>query len=255
VTIAEKKSLHTGDKMRPQVRRLVLNVLPAAEGGQRSVDGLDQEARTLTMSFSSEAPVSRWFGNEVLSHAPGAADLSRLNDGANLLWGHDSDDVLGVVEKAWIGDDLRGYVTGRFGRDDRGAWALAQVADGIIRNVSFMYVADDYSADDVDPQGNEENTYTANHWLAYEVSLVSIPADQSVGVGRAAGLPEQTVTVRTTAQELPAPSAASAASTRPPPVAVRPPRLWILSLSSASATPTSSRCAASTTSASMTPRA
>ncbi len=212
-TATAKKLLRTGDKMGPQMRRLVLSVLPATEGGQRSIEGLDEGARTLTMTFSSEAPVRRWFGNEVLSHAPGAADLSRLNDGANLLWGHDSDDVLGVVEKAWIGDDLRGYVTVRFGKDDRGNWAMAQVADGIIRNVSFMYVADDYSADDIDVNGNEDNTYTANRWLAYEVSLVSIPADQSVGVGRSASLPEQTVTVRTTARELPAPSAAPAAST------------------------------------------
>ena len=44
---------------------------------------------TLTLSFSSESPVARSFGDEVLSHAAGAVDLSRLNDGAPLLWNHD----------------------------------------------------------------------------------------------------------------------------------------------------------------------
>ncbi len=164
-------------------------------GGAVVVIGLDVEARTLEISFSSEAPVARWFGQEVLSHAPGAADLSRLNDSAPLLFNHDFDDVLGVVENAWIGDDKRGHAIVRFGRDERGTWAMNQVADGILRNVSFMYEASDWLCETDDPNGyGDDDTYTARSWLAYEISLVSVPADQTVGVGR--GLPREPSSVR-----------------------------------------------------------
>ena len=55
---------------------------------------IDLEATTPTdedtfeLSFSSETPVERAFGSEVLSHLPGAANLARLNDSAPLLWKH-----------------------------------------------------------------------------------------------------------------------------------------------------------------------
>ena len=56
--------------------------------------------RTFTFPFSSEFPVSRAFGNEVLSHERGAVNLSRLNDAAPLLFNHDPNKVIGVVERA-----------------------------------------------------------------------------------------------------------------------------------------------------------
>ena len=36
--------------------------------------------RKFTLSFSSEAPYARYWGVEILDHAPGAVDLNRLND-------------------------------------------------------------------------------------------------------------------------------------------------------------------------------
>ena len=51
----------------------------------------EQEDRVMEFSFSSEYPVERSFGSEVLSHDKNAADLSRLNDGAPLLFNHDTD--------------------------------------------------------------------------------------------------------------------------------------------------------------------
>ena len=66
---------------------------------------IDAEARTVELAFSSENPVERSFGNEVLSHDEGAADLSRLNDGAPLLLEHDRAQQIGVVERAWVDDE------------------------------------------------------------------------------------------------------------------------------------------------------
>ena len=138
---------------------------------------VDLKKRTATLSFSSEAPVQRWFGSEVLSHARGAADLSRLNNGGPLLFNHDMDDVLGVVESASIAPDGKGRAVVRFGSDERGEWALQQVADGILTNVSFLYTVNKYDKTD------DEN-WIGTRWMAYEISIVTVPADPSVGIGR-----------------------------------------------------------------------
>lgn len=195
-----KARLADGTKLAPQARFVAIGrAAPAADGVQTPapVPGFNVDARTLEISFSSEAPVARWFGNEVLSHEAGAADLSRLNDSANLLFNHNMDDVLGVVERAWVGPDRRGHAVVRFGKDARGQWAMDQVADGILRNVSFMYLPSDYVCETDDPAGySDDDTYTAGRWLAYELSLVSVPADQSVGVGRSQGNPETAVNVQ-----------------------------------------------------------
>ena len=64
----------------------------------------------ISFPFSSEFPVERYFGSEVLSHDKGAADLDRLNDSAPLLFNHDPDRVIGVVERAYIDEKKRrGY--------------------------------------------------------------------------------------------------------------------------------------------------
>ena len=66
----------------------------AGETTFRSVD-----ERVFDFSFSSEFPVQRSYGNEVLSHEPGAMDASRLTGQAPLLFNHDMDRVIGVVER------------------------------------------------------------------------------------------------------------------------------------------------------------
>lgn len=139
----------------------------------RAVEGSDE----LEFSFSSEQPVERWFGKEVLSHEAGAADLSRLNDGAPFLWNHDRDEVLGVVVEAAIGGDRRGKAKVKWSRNAKAQEKRQDVEDGILRNVSFAY-----SIDEVEERGEE---IVVTKWSAMEVSLVSIPADNSVGIGRA----------------------------------------------------------------------
>lgn len=183
-----RQRLQDGAKLGPLERHVVLGRSAAADGApaSRAVPGLDVDARTLELTFSSEEPVDRWFGSEVLSHAAGAADLSRLNDGAPLLFNHDMSDVIGVVERAWLGPDLRGHACVRFARTPRGDEVMGMVADGVLRNVSFMYRVDKYRIDseDEDPYYDPDAVYTATRWMAYEVSIVSVPADQTVGVGR-----------------------------------------------------------------------
>jgi HK97 family phage major capsid protein/HK97 family phage prohead protease len=138
----------------------------------------EMDDRTYEFPFSSENPVARYFGNEVLSHETKAADLSRLNDGAPLLFNHDVDRVIGVVETARIDEKLkRGYARVRFSKNEFAQEVLADVKDGILRNVSFGY-----SIDKMEERGN--GNFVATAWSPYEISMVSIPADKTVGIGR-----------------------------------------------------------------------
>ena len=137
------------------------------------------EDRTYEFPFSSEFPVARYFGNEILSHEASAADLSRLNDGAPLLFNHNPDRVIGVVEGARIDSKgRRGYARVRFSRNPFAQEVLSDVKDGVLRNVSFGY-----SIDKMEERASGD--YVATAWAPYEVSIVSVPADKTVGIGRA----------------------------------------------------------------------
>ena len=138
----------------------------------RSIDD-----RSFEFPFSSEYPVQRYFGSEVLSHDEGAPNFVRLNDGAPFLFNHNPDKVLGVVERAWHDKDKkRAYAKVRFSRSDFAKQYLDDVKDGILRGISFGY-----SIDDVEQR---EDGVLATSWTPHELSLVSIPADPTIGIGR-----------------------------------------------------------------------
>ena len=137
---------------------------------------VDEDARTITLSFSSEAPVERWFGTEVLSHSPESVDLTRLKSKAALLANHDLNDQIGVVEKATI-ENGRGIATVRFSKSDRGETFFQDCLDGIRTGVSVGYVIEEM-------EEKSERVFEATRWMPHEISIVSTPADISVGVSR-----------------------------------------------------------------------
>ncbi len=148
--------------------------------------GIDEKARTVSVSFSSETPVERWFGSEVLDHSPGAARMGRLNNGGALLVDHNRSDQIGVVESAKIDKDKRGRAVVRFGKSARAEEIFQDVVDGIRRLVSVGYRIHKRETE-TKPGGVEVERVT--DWEPYEISIVSIPADDSVGVGRGANDP------------------------------------------------------------------
>lgn len=131
-----------------------------------------------TVSFSSETPVERWGYSEILSHDPECIRQGERQKHMPVLFNHDRDDLVGVVEETWIGDDRRQYATIRFAQTERGQEVESLVRDGILTNVSFMYQIYAW-------EQPEENVIRAIDWEAFEISLVTIPADAGVGVGRA----------------------------------------------------------------------
>jgi HK97 family phage major capsid protein/HK97 family phage prohead protease len=147
-----------------------------------TIGTISAESRTVELAFSSNAEIERWPGiAEVLDHSPEACDLSRLNDRANLLFNHDADEVLGVVETARIDADGMGRAVVRFGKSECAEEAWQDVQDGILTKVSVGYRIREVKLTE---EREALDVYTVTRWEPYEISLVTIPADPSVGVGR-----------------------------------------------------------------------
>ncbi len=79
---------------------------------------INEEKRTVQIAISSEEPVVRSFGNEVLEHTAEAIDLSFLASGrAPLLLDHDPEKQIGVIESVDLdGSARRLRATVRFGK-------------------------------------------------------------------------------------------------------------------------------------------
>jgi HK97 family phage major capsid protein/HK97 family phage prohead protease len=139
----------------------------------------DASDRTLEFPFASEAPVERYYGMEILNMDEKSMDLSRLNDGAPLLYQHDADRIVGVVERAYI-KNKRAYAKVKLANNELGREMQDLIKDGIIRNVSFGYRINAMEAD----ESTSPVTYRATNYQPFEISLVTVPADNSVGIGR-----------------------------------------------------------------------
>lgn len=169
----------TRDILPPDVRKA------AAEPQQRAMryqrDTINVDARTVELAFASEAPYQRWWGNEILDMAPGSVDLTRLNGAHPLLLNHDPGQQIGVIERAWLDSDRKARAVVRFSRSALGQEVFQDVQDGIRELVSVGYSIDDMV---LESRTDDEATYRVTRWTPYEVSIVSVPADASVGVGR-----------------------------------------------------------------------
>ena len=142
---------------------------------------IDKDARTVDLSFSSETPVKRGFGNEILGHNPGEIRMDRLKDSAPLLHNHDPDQHVGVVQAAQIKGG-KGLATVRFAKDADSDKHFQQIQDGIKPNVSVGYKI--HAVKLVSTNSDDGDTYRVTDWEPHEISTVSMPLDYTVGVGR-----------------------------------------------------------------------
>jgi len=150
-------------------------------------EAVNVEARTAELSFASELPYERWWGVEVLDCTATAMRQGRIGNGrAPLLCDHDTRDQIGVVQQVTIGPDRIARALVRFGNSARASEIFQDVVDGIRANVSVGYLI--HKAQLVEST-DDADTYRVTDWEPYEVSIVSVPADASVGVGRSADDP------------------------------------------------------------------
>jgi len=144
-------------------------------------EGIDVSGRTVEVAISSESPVERWFGTEILEHTAKAVDLQRLADGPVLV-DHNTSDLVGALSNVRVDGDkvLRGTV--RFGRSARAEEIWQDVQDGIRSKVSVGYQINQYTT--TKGASGASDTIRATRWTPMEMSFVAVPADTAVGVGR-----------------------------------------------------------------------
>lgn len=152
----------------------------------RAMEGEGNE-RKFILSFSSEEPYERWFGTEILSHSEGAVDLERLNSIGCVLYNHNRDKVIGKVVRAWV-EDNRGYAEIEFDKDAESEIVFQKVVSGTLKGVSVGYLVEiweEVAANKKSSDGRFTGPCSiATKWIPHEISIVSIPADPTVGVGR-----------------------------------------------------------------------
>lgn len=142
---------------------------------------INEENRTAELAFSSEEPYERWWGTEILDHSPRSIRLGRMQQGAALLCDHDTRDHIGVVESVTIGSDRVCRAVVRFGKSARAEEVFQDVKDGIRRWVSVGYFIHKMLQEESDP---DNPVYRVTDWEPLEISIVAVPADPTVGVGR-----------------------------------------------------------------------
>lgn len=152
----------------------------------------EEKGRKVELSFSSEVPYSRCWGVEILDHADGAVDLTRLNEIGCVLFNHKRDVVIGKITRLWI-EKNRGCAEIEFDTDDEAEKIYQKVMSGTLKGVSVGYSVESWEEVAANKK-SVDGRFTgpamiARRWTPYEISIVSIPADDTVGVGRDLELP------------------------------------------------------------------
>lgn len=151
----------------------------------------NEQARTVEIVWTTGARVLRFgwdigYYYEELAIEPSAIRMDRLNNGAPVLNTHSSyslDDVIGVVERAWI-ESGEGKAIIRFSEREDVSDIIADVKAGILRNISVGYAI--HRQEQVDSADEQYPVYRAVDWEPFELSLVPIPADAGAQVRSAA---------------------------------------------------------------------
>ncbi|WP_368894174.1 phage major capsid protein [Kluyvera ascorbata] len=151
------------------------------------VQAIDTEARTIEVAFCSEQPVSRIIDDqlyyEILLCGEDNVDLRRLNNKGAVLFNHDRDNLIGAVVEAHMDADRVGRATLKISNVGLGNTMWGMIQEGILSHISIGYNIYDYRMDG--------NNIIVTDFEIYEISLVTVPADETVGIGRALGGDEQ----------------------------------------------------------------
>lgn len=155
---------------------------------------VSEQERTVKLSFSSEKPVDRWFGPEILCHDEGCVDLNRLQNVGSVLFHHGRDPVYGSLPIAKIvslsidGEKKRGESVVSFDTDEKSDLIYQKVKSGSLKGISVGYIVNAYEevrAGKTSSNGRFTGPcYVATKWEPMEISFEPVPADDDVGAGR-----------------------------------------------------------------------
>lgn len=167
----------------------------------------------IPLALSSETPVERsnwWTGErylEVLDHTPSSIDLTYAREGLPLLLDHDTGEQVGIIEGVRADADRKLRGAARFSKSARAQEIRQDIIDGIRRKISIGYVTDRNNAVKTQGDGDRLPTIRIKRWSPLEGSIVPVPADPTVGVGRSAlplhTTPRQELTTMPTAAATP----------------------------------------------------
>jgi hypothetical protein len=165
---------------------------------------VDQEARAkqaaddtrIPLSLSSEEPVPRWFGTEILDHSRDAIDFTYARHGLPFLVDHAGKEHIGVFEDVRLGKDKKLRAMARPGNNPDAAWRFQDIRDGVRPHISVGYAVRNVVLEKSDAK--EGDTYRVTRWTPMEASTVAVPADISVGAGRSAADEQRTFSVEIT---------------------------------------------------------
>lgn len=156
---------------------------------------INEEKRTVELSFSSEEPYNRWWGTEILDHSEGCVDLVRLQEIGCMLFNHNRDKVIGKVLTCSI-EGNRGVATVQFDEDEKSDVIFKKVIGGSLKGASVGYQVERWEEVATNKKSSDGRftgpVSIAKRWMPYEISIVSVPADYTVGVGRSAEEHEST---------------------------------------------------------------
>jgi len=158
-----------------------MNILGSVQTRLAQVESVKGDQKTFKASLSSETPVRRFFGNEILIHTQQAINFERAARGLSLLFNHDNDSPIGRVSNIRLEKKrLKGDLV--FSNNDRAREILQDVQDGFLGDISIRYQIDNF--EEVERDGQDTPDIFITRWTPVEVSLVTVPADSTVGINR-----------------------------------------------------------------------
>lgn len=175
----------TKDELR-KIPREQRQMLPRQR--EATIDVINADERKVTLSFASEEPCPDFWGEpEILRCNDQAADISRFAAGVMpVLFNHNRDAVIGRPTRIWF-ENTKAYAEIQFDADDESTRIWNKVQSGSLRGVSVGYRVSEWrfiEKNQVSEDGITGPAWIGERWAVYEISIVSVPADATVGVGR-----------------------------------------------------------------------
>lgn len=175
----------TKDELR-KIPREQRQMLPRQR--EATINSVNAEERKVTLSFASEEPCPDFWGDpEILRCNDQAADISRFTAGVMpVLFNHNRDAVIGRPTRIWF-ENTKAYAEIQFDDDDESTRIWNKVQSGSLRGVSVGYRVNEWrfiEKNQVSEDGITGPAWIGERWAVYEISIVSVPADATVGVGR-----------------------------------------------------------------------